>query len=265
MRSRLLHTILLVCLNIMLKGAAFPEQESYAADYKLLVFYAQRSDFKHDSMSKGIEMFKSLAIEKAFDLDVIEDPTVFTDANLEQYDAVVFLLTQGNFFNDEQKSAFQNFIRGGKGYVGIHCADNTLTDWDWYHDMIGSTFKGDAWTNDLPLLIHDENNPSTIGLPNPWVVSQQYRKNNWRFDESTHGFDVLIKVDPTFYEGHIGADADDWSNQSFVPYVYTHEYDGGRAWYGAMGHSGKTFENTDMINLIAWGVDYAFGKFVAKD
>lgn len=265
MRARGIHTILLICLIMTLGLVTFIKQPGYAAAHKLLVFHAQWSDFKHNSMSKGIEMFKSMAIKQSFDLDVTEEPTVFTDANLEQYDAIAFLLTQGNFFNDKQKSAFQNFIRSGKGYVGLHCADNTLNDWDWYNDMLGSTFKGDMWTDALPLIILDENNPSTKDLPNPWIVSQQYRKNNWFFDEYTHEFDVLIKVDPAFYEGHIGTGSDDWSNQSFIPYVYTHEYEGGRVWYGAMGHSGETFENSNMINLISWGVDYAFGKFAAKD
>ena len=265
MRSRFLVTILLLCLGIMLGRATFLKQECHAAPYKLLVFHLQQSVFKHDSMPQGIEMFNSMAIEKAFDLDVTEDPKVFTDANLKQYDAIAFLLTQGEFFDQEQKLAFRNFIRSGKGFLGLHCADNSLNDWDWYHDMLGSTFKGDMWEEKLPLIILDKNNPSTKHLPNPWIVSQQYRKNNWIFDENTSGFNVLIKVDPAFYEGHIGTESDDWSNQSFVPYVYTHEFEGGRAWYGAIGHSEETFKNSEMINLIAWGVDYAFGKFVTQD
>jgi len=133
-----------------------------------------------------------------------------------------------------------------------------LNEWDWYHDMLGSTYKGDAWQNDLPLIILDETNPSTKDLPNPWKVNQQYRKNNWAFDENTPDFHVLVKVDPSHYEGHIG----DWSNQLFVPFIYTHEFEGGRAWYGGMGHNRDSFKtDSEWYTLMSWGVDYAFGKF----
>jgi type 1 glutamine amidotransferase len=72
---------------------------------------------------------------------------------------------------------------------------------------------------------------------------------------------VIIQVDPNFYEGHIGPENGKWSNQSFVPFVYTHEFEGGRVWYSAMGHTDENFSDPNWIQIISWGVDYAFGKF----
>ncbi len=42
----------------------------------------------------------------------------FTDANLAQYDVVVFLSTTGDVLNDAQQTAFEHYIQAGGGYVG---------------------------------------------------------------------------------------------------------------------------------------------------
>jgi type 1 glutamine amidotransferase len=234
----------------------------HAEPYKLLVFHKEAAGwFTHDSIKDGISMFKQMAVDQSFELDVHDDPSLFTDENLAQYHAIAFLHTSGDFFDEAQKLAFQKFVRSGKGWLGTHCADNTLNKWDWYHQMVGSEFRGDAWQDNLPLIIRDKDHPSVKGLPVSWSVNDQYRKNTWRFDENTAGFNVIIQVDPKHYEGKIGQEKGKWSNQSFVPYVYTHEFEGGRVWYGAMGHSDKTFKDPNWIRIISWGVDYAFGKF----
>jgi len=249
---------------------ANPQYVQPTAKHKLLVFHLEADDsFSHSSIANGIAMFKHMGEANGFEVVVSEDPALFNDDTLEQFHAVVFLNTSGDFFDKSQKSAFQKFIRSGKGWLGTHCADNTLNGWAWYHEMIGSIFRGDRWDDNVPLVKVDQDHPSTKDLPDAWVISQQYRKNTWLFDENTaedKGFTVLYKVDPEFYSGKIGDDRGDWANQSFIPYVYTREYEGGRIWYGAMGHTGDTFNvDGDWYKLIEWGVDYAFGKFVENE
>ena len=55
---------------------------------------------------------------------------VFNDAALAHYDAVVFLSTTGDPLNATQQAAFERYIRGGGGYVGIHAAADTEYDVD---------------------------------------------------------------------------------------------------------------------------------------
>lgn len=247
-----------VVFTLLFLGSA----KIHAVPYKLLVFHKEAAGwFTHESIADGISMFKQMAVDKSFELDISDDPALFTDQNLAQYHAIAFLNTSGEFFNVAQKLAFQKFIRGGKGWLGTHSADNTLNDWDWYHQMIGSDFRGDAWQENLPLIIRDRNNAGVKDLPGSWSVNDQYRKNAWRFDETTVGYHVIIQVDPKHYAENIGPENKKWTNQSFVPYVYTHEFEGGRVWYGAMGHSRQTYQDKNWIRIISWGVDYVFGKF----
>ena len=67
---------------------------------------------------------------------------------------------------------------------------------------------------------------------------------------------VLATVDESTYAG--GRMGDDH------PIAWCHEYDGGRAWYSAMGHTGESFrEPLFQAHLLA-GIRYAAGAAAAR-
>ena len=95
-----------------------------------------------------------------------EDSAAFTDANLAQYDAVVWLSTTGDVLNDPQQAAFENYIQAGGGYVGIHSAADTEYTWSWYGQMLGGYFKNHPpGTPTASVDIVDANEPSTRAFP----------------------------------------------------------------------------------------------------
>src|SRR4051794_11839934 len=63
--------------------------------YKVLVFSAT-AGFRHDSIPDGIVAIRTLGSNNNFSVDATEDATLFTDANLAQYKAVIFLSTTGD-------------------------------------------------------------------------------------------------------------------------------------------------------------------------
>src|SRR5437667_9708729 len=74
--------------------------------------------YVHDNIPASIEAIKKLGAENDFAVDASDDPAVFTDANLKRYKALVFSNTNNEMFdNDDQKAAFQRFIRAGGGFV----------------------------------------------------------------------------------------------------------------------------------------------------
>src|SRR5206468_7814328 len=81
---------------------------------------------------------QKLAAGHNFAIDFTEDSTAFTDANLAHYGVVVFLLTTGEIFNDNQQAAFERYIRAGGGFVGIHSASDTEYRWPWYGQLVGA-------------------------------------------------------------------------------------------------------------------------------
>jgi len=91
---------------------------------RLLVF-SKTGGFRHASIKDGKIALQKLATEHKFAVEFTEDSSVFTDANLAHYDAVVFLMTTGKILDDNQKAAFERYILAGGGYVGVHSASDT--------------------------------------------------------------------------------------------------------------------------------------------
>src|ERR1044071_6437611 len=108
-----MHTIVVMCnrprfvlLSVLLTLAL---NTSQGAPYKVLVFSAT-AGFRHDSITNGIAAIQSLGSTNGFTVDATEDPTAFSDANLAQYKAVIFLNTTGDVLtNAAQQNALQNF------------------------------------------------------------------------------------------------------------------------------------------------------------
>src|SRR6266403_2021959 len=113
---------------------------SQAAPYKVMVFSAT-AGYRHASITNGIAAIQTLGSTNGFTVDATEDATAFSDVNLAQYKAVIFLNTTGDVLtNTTQESALQNFIRAGGGWVGIHSAADTEYGWPWYGGLVGAYF-----------------------------------------------------------------------------------------------------------------------------
>jgi len=74
---------------------------------KLLVFSATKG-FRHKSIENGKIALLKIGTKENWIVDTTEDATVFTETNLKQYGAIVFLNTTGNILNDEQQIAFSS-------------------------------------------------------------------------------------------------------------------------------------------------------------
>src|SRR5690348_12814398 len=64
-----------------------------ACQRKLLVF-SKTGAFRHASIPAAIDALKKLATDHNVAADFTEDAAVFNDANLPQYDVVLFLMTR---------------------------------------------------------------------------------------------------------------------------------------------------------------------------
>ena len=67
-------------------------------------------------------MLLEQSIAHDFNIVHTEEAEVFTEGVLDSFSVVVFLSTTGDILDAEQQKVFENFIRSGKGFVGIHAA-----------------------------------------------------------------------------------------------------------------------------------------------
>jgi type 1 glutamine amidotransferase len=125
--------------------------------FAVLVF-SKTSGFRHSSIPQGIAAIKTLGAAYGFDVDATEDSARFTDVILANFRAVLFLNTTGTILDADQKAAFERYIRGGGGFVGIHSASDTEYDWPWYGSLVGAYFKS-----------HPEIHPATVRIEKTFV------------------------------------------------------------------------------------------------
>ena len=136
-----------------------------------VLVFSETAGFRHDSIPQGIAAIQALGTANDFSVDATEDSADFNDANLAQYDVVVFLSTTGDVLDDTQQAAFEQYIQAGGGYVGIHAAADTEYTWPWYGEMLGGYFRNHpAGTPDATVEIEDGDEPSTTGLPATWTA-----------------------------------------------------------------------------------------------
>ena len=191
---------------------------------------SKTTGFRHDSIPQGITAIEALAAEYGFSVEATEDAARFTDTALARYRVIVFLSTTGDIFDADQKAAFERYIRSGGGFVGVHSASDTEYQWPWYGRLVGAYFESHPAIQRATVHIADANHPSTKGLPETWMRTDEW----YNFRSNPRGaVHVLATLDESTYSGgKLGADH---------PIAWCQEIDGGRSWYTAMDHTSESY------------------------
>jgi type 1 glutamine amidotransferase len=208
--------------------------------------------YYHQSIPAGQAMLRRLGEEEGFTLSFTDSSAAFTEEGLAPFDATIFLNPNGYVFNAPERAVFQNFIRAGKGYVGIHAAANCELDWPWYRELIGACETGvHANKADGKITLLEPSHRSTQALPKTFSVQDEWLSYD-RDVRSMEGepFNVLAVVDESAYrEGATTQHAISWCR----------EFEGGRTWYTGFGHHAEAFANPHVVEHIRGGIRYALG------
>jgi type 1 glutamine amidotransferase len=226
--------------------AMFPSVAS-AALTRVLVF-SKTAAFRHDSIPAGIAAIRTLGSQNGFAVDATEDAGAFTAANLAQYQAVIWLCTTGDVLNTAQQTAFESYVNGGGGYVGIHSAADTEYDWAWYGSCCGAYFLSHPAQQQANVIVEDRTTDSTAHLPATW--SRFDELYNYRTNPRS-GVHVLMRLDESSYSGGtMGADH---------PITWWHDVGNGRAWYTGLGHTIESYSDSTFTRMLLGGI-----RMVAK-
>ena len=233
-----------------------------AKKLRALVF-SKTAGFRHDSIPAGITAIQGLGASKNWQVDSTEDASLFTADVLSHYDVVIFLSTTGDVLNAAQQTAFENYVKSGKGYVGIHAAADGEYDWRWYGNLVGAYFRNHpAGTPQATVVTEDLTDPSTQGLPARWTRTDEWYNykapSNASGDDysprSTPGVHVLLTMDESTYNEDDGNTADDDH-----PISWCQRYDGGRSFYTGLGHTQASFQEAGILSHIGAGIEIAAG------
>jgi type 1 glutamine amidotransferase len=265
--KRLVRFLVAVVVAVGLAGAVGPAAAATGSAasghprFSALVF-SKTAAFRHDSIPAGVAAIQQLGAQHNFRVDATEDAAAFTDANLARYDVVIWLSTTGDVLTDAQQAAFERYIRAGGGYAGIHAASDTEYDWAWYGGLVGAYFR------DHPGLVNPQFQTATVKVLGRGTAATRPLPRRWEREEEWYNFRtnprdtvrVLAEVDERTYDprGYSVPGGSPGMGRHH-PISWCQSYDGGRAFYTAMGHKPEYYSEPLLLAHLLGGIRMAAG------
>src|SRR5262245_7204560 len=230
-----------------------------------VLLFTKTNGFRHEEgIPAGVALIESIAKRRGWSVFHTESGAVFTPEHLPRFAATVWHQVGGDVLHDPHKSALESWIEGGGGWVGIHGAGgDSFYAWPWYKDvLLGALFIGHPMGpqfQDATLVVEDRTHPATAGLPERFVHNEEW----YSFDRNprANGYHILATVDESTYSPRLhllGMDRD-LHMGSDHPVIWWHCVGKGRAFYSALGHQAKSYQEPEIQKLLEGGIAWALG------
>jgi type 1 glutamine amidotransferase len=234
---------------------------------KILVFWLCKGYF-HESIpviNKAIEVMgkKTGAYEAVFSDDMNE----FNVDKLAGFDAVLFNNTSRLDFNEpSQRKALMDFVKSGKGVIGIHAATDNFYSWPEAADMMGGLFIGHPWTSGGTWAVKnaDPNHSLNAAFKGEGfkVKDEIYRQKKLRPVENRRILLTLDLDDPATKNAKGAEESDRDMPVSWIKnYDKGRPFDGaqGRVFYFGLGHNNEVFFRPAVLQHCLDGIQFALG------
>jgi len=226
-----------------------------AEQFKALLF-SKTAGWHHEAINDGVTAIRQLGKLHDFEVFWTEDANrVINDKELAKYKVVIFLCTTGDIFNPEQQAAFERYIKNGGGFVGIHSATDTEYDWEWYAKMVGYNFRIHPAPQTATVKVEDRNFPGMDRFAPRFLWTDEWYEFGPAHSDKLH---FLLSLDESTYNPEAN-----WGSKqtkgmgAFHPIAWYQEYDGGRAFYTALGHIPASYSDTNFLHHIYGGIYWA--------
>lgn len=213
-------------------------------DANAILIFTKTEGYRHQSIPDGVDAVKELALNNDFKTFHTEDARYFQADSLARFDIVLFLSTTGDILNEKQQQAFEQFIKNGGGFVGIHAAADTEYEWPWYGDLVGAYFKNHPEIQEARVEVVDKEHPSTSHLPDEWIRTDEW----YNYKDINPDINTLMTLDESSYEGGENGDPH--------PIAWYHEVEGSPVFYTGGGHTSESYEEPQFLEHLLGGIQY---------
>ncbi|MCX5684880.1 MAG: ThuA domain-containing protein [Planctomycetota bacterium] len=215
----------------------------------------------HESTTAAAKAFVEAGrTSHAFDATVSQDPSIFNNTFLSQFDAICLLNATGDFCPDDaSRQALLDFVRGGKGLVAIHGATSANIKWPGYADMLGAGFVGSPFKQ-FAVRIEDPASPlnASFGGKGFESADELYEFKTPYSRDLVH---VLLSVDAVGSSAPLARRIERGGVDYPISWIRT--YGQGRVFCTGLGHSDTIFSNPAIFNHMLAGIRFALGDLQA--
>lgn len=224
-----------------------------------VLFLTHSAGYRHDVVAREGEKL-SIAEEalkrsaRGFQVECTQDCSTITAEGLAGYAAVVFYTT-GELAIDAD--ALVDFVRRGGGFIGVHCATDTLYKHAGYGEMIGGRFDGHPWHEEVSVRVEDRRHPATWNLgPSFAITDEIYQFKEWNRDDVR----VLLSLDPGSVDASKGKRKD-----GDYAIAWTRRFGDGRVFYTALGHRPEVWADPRFLDHLVGGISWTIGLRGERD
>lgn len=230
---------------------------------KLLIFTLCKG-FVHSSIPLGAKALDLMGQKTgAYAATVSDDPGVFAPERLNAFDAVCMLNTTGELFDDKTlKQSFLNFVKNGKGLVGIHAATDCFYRWSDYGEMMGGYFDGHPWGSGetVTCKLDDPAHPLNAAFKGRGfsITDEIYQFQPQPY--SREKLRVLVSLDTAktnMDKGGLKRADNDYAVS------WARAYGTGRVFYCSLGHNESTYWDPAVLRHYLDGIQFALGDLQA--
>jgi type 1 glutamine amidotransferase len=234
-----------------------------AAPRKKLLIIGEEKGYRHEAVSHAMVTIERLGRETGLWDTVIRTDTEaltkkkleYNAKNLNDFDAVMFY-TGGTLEMDDQKKAdFMSFVHDdGKGFIGVHSAAITFTQWPEYGDMLGGYYDEHPWnTFDAPIVVEDASFPGMNLWKPSFTLSDEIYQMKMFSRANTR---VLMRLDAGKLD--LKNPRVHRTDRDFAV-SWARMYGKGRVFYSTLGHVETNWDTPEMQAMFTGAIKWALG------
>ena len=257
--------------NIKKVEAALPAKAPAKPKKARKILIVSRCEgFVHKSIPLGVKAIQLMGEKTgAYTAEETKDLAVFNKQELKKYDAVLFLSTTHLNPTPEQREALLDFVRGGKGIIGIHAAADNFYGWEAGAKMMGGLFCGHPWTAGCTVQVKLDEPDHPINAcfhgkafkvkDEIYQFKDPYSRQNQRVLTSLDLSDPATKAVKGGHPENIKRTDGDFG------ITWVHPEGKGRVFYCSMGHNFHIYWDNRILQHYLAGIQYALGDYDVPD
>lgn len=242
---------LLICVVFL------PDSFAASSPVRVLVYQRNGKGFVHDNLAASAACLRELGAQHGFGVDVSSNAAVFADAALGRYQAVIFANSNNEAFDTEdQRAAFQRFIRAGGGFMGIHSSTGSERQWAWFQQMQGAKFLRHSPMQQFGARVVDAQHPATAHLSNVWTRTDEC----YFFTNLNQRVRVLLAAETNGLRDPQLHKMPAQRASGLHPLAWCQEFEGGRQFYTSLGHKIEHYSDPVFRQHLLGGIRWVTGQ-----